>query len=477
MEQNKRERISRQIMNGLFLIVATVFFQSCNWPDDPAVNLLISNAPLDQLAPEMTTDELAGAIIAWYDWRGGTPRVYAQRVSVGGTLQWQSNGVALCAATSNQAYPDLVPDGAQGAIVAWHDQREANSVGIHAQRISGTGQLLWGNGGVPICQANGIQEYVQVVADGYGGAVMTWIDGRNGTNNKDIYAQRVDSNGNVLWQINGVPICTASGLQFNPYLISLGEHGVVITWYDKRSGNFDIYAQRIALNGSVVWQTNGKPVCTAGGNQLVPQIISDSQNGAIITWEDERAGPLDENIYAQRIDQNGNVQWAMNGVAVCNAIHNQSKPHITSDAQNGAIITWYDMRNGDSDIYAQKINSAGTPQWAHNGVAICTAPGSQTWGSGSNKSTIASDNQGGAIITWLDGNNYAYDVYAQRVDGSGAVQWQTNGVAICIAGEYQKRPSIIPGAAGAIIAWEDDRNKAASGTDVYIQRVTKSGKL
>lgn len=78
MEQYKREKISRQIMIGLFLIVATVFFQSCNWPDDPAVNLLISNAPLDQQAPEMTTDELAGAIIAWHDWRGGVDFPSAQ---------------------------------------------------------------------------------------------------------------------------------------------------------------------------------------------------------------------------------------------------------------------------------------------------------------------------------------------------------------------------------------------------------------
>jgi hypothetical protein len=38
------------------------------------------------------------------------------------------------------------------------------------------------------------------------------------------------------------------------------------------------------------WITDGVPVCTAAGDQEVPQITTDGSGGAIFTWSDYRAG-------------------------------------------------------------------------------------------------------------------------------------------------------------------------------------------
>jgi len=48
---------------------------------------------------------------------------------------------------------------------------------------------------------------------------------------------------------------------------------------------------------------------------------------------------------------------------------------IVSDGAGGAIVTWSDFRGGDpkAHIYAQRMNATGTPQWAADGVALCTA--------------------------------------------------------------------------------------------------------
>ncbi|HTP79121.1 MAG TPA: hypothetical protein VMM57_01815, partial [Bacteroidota bacterium] len=66
------------------------------------------------------------------------------------------------------------------------------------------------------------------------------------------------------------------------------------------------------------------------------------------------------------------AQWSTNPAvnnAICTATNNQDSPTIVSDGSGGAIITWEDHRNGtDNDIYAQRINAAGTPQWTSNGV-------------------------------------------------------------------------------------------------------------
>jgi len=199
----------------------------------------------------------------------------------------------------------------------------------------GLTQWEWTTDGVPICTASGHQSGPTIVSDGLGGAIITWQDYRSG--NYDIYAQRVSSTGVVLWTTNGVPICTASDDQWSPTIVSDGLGGAIITWRDFRGGSFGIYAQRVSSTGVVLWTTNGVPICTASGGQWYPTIVSDGLGGAIITWQDYRSGNYD--IYAQRVSSTGVVLWTTNGVPICTASGDQWYPTIVSDGLGGAIIT------------------------------------------------------------------------------------------------------------------------------------------
>lgn len=62
---------------------------------------------------------------------------------------------------------------------------------------------------------------------------------------------------------------------------------------------------------------DGIAVCTATGGQLDHRVASDGAGGAVIAWEDQRAGNLD--IYGQRIDPYGVSRWTADGVALCAA--------------------------------------------------------------------------------------------------------------------------------------------------------------
>jgi len=123
------------------------------------------------------------------------------------------------------------------------------------------------------------------------------------------------------------------------------------------------------------WSTDpnvNNPICTTVNDQTYPLIISDSSGGAIIMWTDKNEGSSD--IYAQRIDANGIVRWTADGVAISTASNDQSYPAIASDGSGGAIITWNEYRSGTNyDIYAQRIDASGMVQWAADGVAVCTA--------------------------------------------------------------------------------------------------------
>src|SRR5436190_8189575 len=159
-----------------------------------------------------------------------------------------------------------------------------------------------------ICNYSGSQTNVQVVSDGAGGAICTWVDTRNGT--QDIYAQRIDATGLLQWNVVGIAICNAVSDQYSPRLVSDAAGGAIIAWYDNRAGNYDIYAQRINASGAVQWTTDGVAICTQTGNQNAHQLIADGLGGAIIVWSDGRVGSPNADIFAQRINASGAVLWA-----------------------------------------------------------------------------------------------------------------------------------------------------------------------
>jgi hypothetical protein len=113
------------------------------------------------------------------------------------------------------------------------------------------------------------------------------------------------------------------------------------------------------------WNSNpsvNNPICNFANSQVNVQMISDNAGGAICTWIDTRNGTQD--VYAQRINASGNLQWPVDGVVICAAASDQFSPRLISDGSGGAIISWYDNRSGAYDIYAQKVNPTGVTQWA-----------------------------------------------------------------------------------------------------------------
>jgi len=434
------------------------------WPHDPNVNVPLCTATNSDI-PAIVSDGLGGAIVTWRDDRSGNADIYAQRVGADGAERWTPNGVSLCAEASVQTDPAIVSDGSGGAIVTWVDYRSGVK-DIYAQRVNADGVVQWTADGVAVCTATNPQEQPAIVSDGSGGAIITWYDVRSGSY-YDIYAQRVSADGVVQWAADGVALCTETGDDVLPTIVPDGSGGAIVTWYDFRSGSTcDIYAQRVSAAGVVQWTANGVALCTATNDQRNPTIAPDGSGGAVATWEDLRSGNAD--IYAQRVSAAGAVQWTANGVALCTATDDQYRPTIVSDGSGGAIITWMDGRNGTYDIYAQRVSAAGAAQWTSEGLALCTATSDQL------TPTIASDGSGGAIVAWYDHRNGTYDIYAQRVSAAGVEQWTSNGVALCTATDNQHYTTIVAdGSGGAIVAWQDHRS--GSTWDIYAQRVDQWG--
>jgi len=363
-------------------------------------------------------------IYAWVDERYDTTlgkEIYAQRINSDGSYDshWVKDGYPACGPSGDggdQIEPEIVPDNTGGAIVVWEDWQVTNDVNLFAQRMASTGALQWYPlAGITVCNHLDDQKNHAVISDGAGGAIIVWEDHRSGAITPDIYAQRLNSAGTRVWTPNGVPICDASGAQRAPQIVGDGDEGAIVVWQDGRGAANDIYAQRVDKNGNVQWTLDGKVVCDAAGEQQNPRMIAMGDE-YVIAWRDFRGGTLEGDVYAQRIDQAGERKWTpANGVDICTAAGAQAWPTLAIDdvATGAVIISWQDSRSANYDIYAQRVESNGTIDWPANGVPICTFDSTQQ------DPLATADAHGGVIIVWQDNRNHRgyeiYDLYAQRI--------------------------------------------------------------
>lgn len=360
-----------------------------------------------------------GVIVVWHDNRKGTDYdIYAQKFDKSGTALWAANGIVICNASGNQQNPRIVLDNQNGVIIVWQDRRNGTDNNIYAQRINSNGQIQWTSNGVIVCSASYDQFNPEVVTDGNGGAIVAWHDYRSGNGYIDIYAQKISSTGTMIWQANGVPITTASNNQYNLQIIQDGYKGAIIVWQDRRNlTNDELYGQRVSPSGAILWQVNGNPISTGSGFKAYPRLASNNNGGAYVVWQDNRNG-IDYDIFIQNVSLFGELLWTANGIPVCNASGHQYYPQIVSDINGNTIVTWQDKRNGnDFDIYAQRLDANAVPKWTVNGVPIQIAPYDQI------EPKIVMDEDGGAIISWTDyrvGNSYS-DIYAQRIGVNGKI--------------------------------------------------------
>jgi hypothetical protein len=284
-------------------------------------------------------------------------------------------------------------------------------------------------------------------------------------------------------------------------------HQTVVVWEDYRNGYAQIYAQLLdSANGIAQWfPIDGVPVSTGTGHeQRNPRAVYDSLGGVIVAWEDYRndaSWPFDpvagtSEIYANRLllttgeqDPNWNGSVKAGGATGYRA----ERPRLVG-AGDGAFITWTDYRNvggtppAGLDVCVNHIRSAdggaisGT-QWAQFPYGI--SPPAVT-GNNRRKSEIILDSvyrsgRRGAFIVYEDDRDTVWQIYAQRYAWDGNYQGTDYAVAppTYLRRTGQINPRVVAvtpvdsttGDRGAVIVWQDGRDAASSGWDIWAQAV------
>jgi len=375
----------------------------------------------------IVADGAGGAIVAWQDGRSpesaGGFDIYAQHVLASGTVDpaWPANGRLLSTAPGRQAFrPNIAADGAGGAIVAWTDLAASGFADVYAQHVLNSGVIdpAWPAAGVALVLSPLDQFFSEIVTDGSGGAIVTWIDDRAPANSADIFAQRVLNSGVVdpAWPVNGRALCVAAHDQLKPTITTDGAHGAIVAWEDNRDLSFHIYAQRVLGSGAIApgWPVDGRAVCTAAPNQKDARIASDGAGGAIVTWEDYRhvtnEEPAKTNPFVQHVLASGAIDaaWPGNGRELSNDGGEAETITIVMDGAGGAIIAW----SQNSIVMTHHVKATGIldPTFPVDGRVMRNLPNAQ------HSPDLVVSGHGGAIVAWADGpNDVNFDIYAMNV--------------------------------------------------------------
>jgi len=469
---------------GMFIAVVIISWSAAPaigaWSDDPTINLPVNviDGYQQVTASSGVSDGDGGAIIFWVHEPYSAPEVWAQRVSDDGEILWAADGVPVCTAPGAKDRLQVLGDCAGGAIAIWRDRR-GSDYDFYGQRIDADGNTLWPVGApsldaIPVSAAPGEQESLTTVPDGAGGVIVVWR--HDDFVDDGVFAQRIDPDGNRLWPSgapsdDGAIVCDHAHAQFNPSATPDGSGGVIVAWNDSRNSattNHDIYAQRLDSDGNSSWSADGVPVTRADLGQTEPLLAATGTGGAIVIWKDYRAPGAVEGIAAQRISAGGLPVWA-DDVFLTEEF--EGTKGIVSDGAGGAYVVWRDRRFinvTDRDLFAQRLGPNGTKLWGVGDLPVVVEDDSQS------NFDLLSVGSGGLYVAWTDSRTGSLDIYAQHISSGGTFSGPANGIEICTDPEWQGGSTIVGGAGGLIIAWNDYRN-TATATDIYAHKVFDDG--
>jgi len=467
-----------------------------------------------------------GVVYVWSDTRDGGRDLFAQLMSSTGEKLWGESGVIVDNNYDRQEDPMVITTSDNAVIIGYVCFADDPDGNIKAQKINSSGDKLWGEFGVPVCSATNVQISVNMVPDANGGTYMAWTDNRESLT--QIYAQHINSTGNFSWQTNGInvdatntkkgsntfwedeeggavmayvrypeqnagdiyivrftqedeiawgpiPLIEMENDQSNVKMSPDGNEGFIFAWESKEP-TVQLRLQRIDLEGNLLWDENGIALYQPAGDSLFAQerhrIVEVSTGGAIIAWEDKRTPPnTNPDIYVQKIDLNGNPQWQEGGIPVFQSETKQDALRLSKTNDNGAVLVWEDARyNEDSErqIFAQKFNADGTVAWGDGGMIISDTMGGQ---SGANIKVVGDLYN----VVWADQRTGSLALMTQMINEAGDHLLTQNGIEVYwgLSGnaEYFKTVSHNN---TTFILWLDTRH-GTFGAKMYYQIIDAQG--
>jgi len=306
------------------------------------------------------------------------------------------------------------------------------------------------------------QQQMAIAKDSNGDIAGAWRDSRVGVYSYDVYVQKFNSSGTSQWTDDTKANSTTTGCS------SIETLAIGTDFYIVWSSVGNVYLNKI--NSSGVRQWADLRVNVGAASQTSNPSLSYDGTNIIVAWEDNRGGAGNLQIYFNAVSTAGVVQLGSDVRVTVESATKKLGPEIRSDGTN-TFVVWEDSRNGSSeDIYMQKINGSGVPQYAGD-VKIDNMSG--IYASSNNPNFVV--DSGSIYVVWEDDRNpgdlYS-DIYMAGFNGQTRL---FDDVLVNDDSTGDKVDSVIGFSSGALyIAWKDKRD-SSTYTDIYMAKFNTNG--
>ncbi|MDD3052492.1 MAG: hypothetical protein PHR06_15310, partial [Candidatus Cloacimonetes bacterium] len=277
-------------------------------------------------------------------------------------------------------------------------------------------QFIWQENGLPIRQTVLCDTLcTKDIVDSGEYSFWVWSDIKTG--DYDIYLQKFDSEGNLLWQDGGLPLTASPDLDFNPQIIMTSDDKIIISWQTLHySANYSNYhrAMKLDLEGNILWNTMHETEIVTHPTRQVHTLLANDNGGAFIIFK------RNQQLLGMNLDQDGNSIWGETSVAILDAVQEVTSASINYTADDGLVIFFED---NDSNLKITRIAADGSPIWNEQ-LIINNLAG--------NKDFLSlqrmSDNS--YLCFWRDYRTTQRNIYTQKFNIDGEVFLEPNGLQI-----------------------------------------------
>ena len=384
---------------------------------------------------------------------------------IGQDMVWHNNGIPIRQGVHIEWQRTVCPGESGSMIFVWSDTRYG-SRNVFAQKVDSSGVLLWGSQGSAVTNLPGRQEDPVAITDGDGGAFIAWVDYRF-DDEGDIFIQHIDNQGNRMMDDNGEALARVDGrhLTINMCTDSLG--GVFVAWQDKR--NFlddDIFGTHVSSNYEIIAPSSGVSIIQMNGNQGAKSLEYAGNNQATIIWSDTRSGSGND-IYCQKINMNMEKIFSDGGLEVSATSDLETTPRTTFMKNDTSFVIWQSGTES-TDIYYNLLTSDGLVFSEH--LQLCSFNSSKA------NPRIKRNQLGEVFIQWIDYRNdpTAGNHYYQRVSHGGNISWDQNGIQLDASGDDHHARFSPGGNRELFVYWE---RGTFPNVDIMYQGIQSDGSL
>lgn len=361
---------------------------------------------------------------------------------------------------------------------------------------------------------------ISTVADGLGGGYIVWQD--DGTGTDKVYFLHFNSKGKPTLRADGKNISASGGQQVNPLLVHSIQNTAVIIWQgESNQGKQELFIQRVAPNGQLLWNNNGLKITDSDDELVNYSLHVDSEGNSFVSFLSKEPGfigdymvgfiklnddgeivksPGDSFIYRSNNrkrstfilndDDYGIFSFWLenvNGKSVLRGLHLDSlellnsnrTPVNISDPKNNvlsykvlkyepnkAYLIWQ-MQGEAKILYHQLINDKQKAVWGNYGRAVSYSRGSKT-----NPQICINNSE--IFVSWTNKLENKQQVFLQRFNSNGVKYWHEDLLLTDTAGTQFGQRMMIDNKNGIITAWFQ-KNSDSVYADIHALRLSANG--